>query len=192
MAQHCLQKHLSDRESQYGVQLLSFNVFAMNPCGVSVNIRLYSPACIQCVQIVFPWYPLTQFFLLKTVYVKGMRCIKQGWHSSWEVLLVCFLVTYSSYSVGFLCKIRVCIHEFTVAAKSVEILISVGCSLDIRGLTLQLPPFQLECNDIVLFWRIQRMLAITANTLRQQLTNTEGKAHSEVETFETKNCSEIF
>ncbi|XP_062459322.1 dynamin-like 120 kDa protein, mitochondrial isoform X9 [Pezoporus occidentalis] len=32
---------------------------------------------------------------------------------------------------------------------------------------------ELECNDIVLFWRIQRMLAITANTLRQQLTNTE-------------------
>jgi hypothetical protein len=36
-------------------------------------------------------------------------------------------------------------------------------------------PLQLECNDVVLFWRIQRMLAITANTLRQQLTNTEGK-----------------
>ncbi|KAG5276067.1 hypothetical protein AALO_G00127540 [Alosa alosa] len=32
---------------------------------------------------------------------------------------------------------------------------------------------ELECNDIVLFWRIQRMLVITANTLRQQLTNTE-------------------
>uniref|UniRef100_G1N5M9 Dynamin-like GTPase OPA1, mitochondrial n=1 Tax=Meleagris gallopavo TaxID=9103 RepID=G1N5M9_MELGA len=43
---------------------------------------------------------------------------------------------------------------------------------------------ELECNDIVLFWRIQRMLAITANTLRQQLTNTEGKAHSEL--FEIK------
>ncbi|XP_036203630.1 dynamin-like 120 kDa protein, mitochondrial isoform X5 [Myotis myotis] len=34
---------------------------------------------------------------------------------------------------------------------------------------------ELECNDVVLFWRIQRMLAITANTLRQQLTNTEEK-----------------
>ncbi|XP_043926237.1 dynamin-like 120 kDa protein, mitochondrial isoform X1 [Protopterus annectens] len=32
---------------------------------------------------------------------------------------------------------------------------------------------ELECNDVVLFWRIQRMLAITANTLRQQLINTE-------------------
>ncbi|XP_032486460.1 dynamin-like 120 kDa protein, mitochondrial isoform X10 [Phocoena sinus] len=32
---------------------------------------------------------------------------------------------------------------------------------------------ELECNDVVLFWRIQRMLSITANTLRQQLTNTE-------------------
>ncbi|XP_015676209.1 dynamin-like 120 kDa protein, mitochondrial, partial [Protobothrops mucrosquamatus] len=32
---------------------------------------------------------------------------------------------------------------------------------------------ELECNDVVLFWRIQRMLSITANTLRQQLANTE-------------------
>ncbi|XP_051778184.1 dynamin-like 120 kDa protein, mitochondrial isoform X1 [Erpetoichthys calabaricus] len=32
---------------------------------------------------------------------------------------------------------------------------------------------ELECNDVVLFWRIQRMLGITANTLRQQLTNNE-------------------
>ncbi|XP_077146457.1 dynamin-like GTPase OPA1, mitochondrial isoform X6 [Ranitomeya variabilis] len=32
---------------------------------------------------------------------------------------------------------------------------------------------ELECNDVVLFWRIQRMLGITANTLRQQLTNSE-------------------
>ncbi|XP_018119134.1 dynamin-like 120 kDa protein, mitochondrial isoform X2 [Xenopus laevis] len=32
---------------------------------------------------------------------------------------------------------------------------------------------ELECNDVVLFWRIQRMLGITANTLRQQLINTE-------------------
>ncbi|XP_029356564.1 dynamin-like GTPase OPA1, mitochondrial isoform X5 [Echeneis naucrates] len=32
---------------------------------------------------------------------------------------------------------------------------------------------ELECNDVVLFWRIQRMLVITANTLRQQLTNNE-------------------
>ncbi|XP_077204087.1 dynamin-like GTPase OPA1, mitochondrial isoform X5 [Paroedura picta] len=32
---------------------------------------------------------------------------------------------------------------------------------------------ELECNDVVLFWRIQRMLSITGNTLRQQLANTE-------------------
>lgn len=55
-----------------------------------------------------------------------------------------------------------------------------------RGLTAQVLSLQLECNDIVLFWRIQRMLAITANTLRQQLTNTEGKAQA-VEGFETKH-----
>ncbi|ETE60922.1 Dynamin-like protein, partial [Ophiophagus hannah] len=43
------------------------------------------------------------------------------------------------------------------------------------GLTAVVLPLvlQLECNDVVLFWRIQRMLAITANTLRQQLANTE-------------------
>jgi len=33
----------------------------------------------------------------------------------------------------------------------------------------------MECNDVVLFWRIQRMLHITANALRQQLMNTEGR-----------------
>ncbi|XP_051874177.1 dynamin-like 120 kDa protein, mitochondrial isoform X3 [Pristis pectinata] len=32
---------------------------------------------------------------------------------------------------------------------------------------------ELDCNNVILFWRIQRMLSITANTLRQQLTNTE-------------------
>lgn len=69
---------------------------------------------------------------------------------------------------------------------SEEILVCVWCSVDIRGLTPQILSFQLECNDIVLFWRIQRMLAITANTLRQQLTNTEGKAQT-VEGFDKKN-----
>lgn len=56
---------------------------------------------------------------------------------------------------------------------------------------MQLPLFQLECNDIVLFWRIQRMLAITANTLRQQLTNTEGKAYSELRCLKQKKWLEI-
>uniref|UniRef100_T1IL71 Dynamin-like GTPase OPA1, mitochondrial n=1 Tax=Strigamia maritima TaxID=126957 RepID=T1IL71_STRMM len=35
--------------------------------------------------------------------------------------------------------------------------------------------FYMECNDVVLFWRIQRMLQITSNALRQQLMNTEGR-----------------
>ncbi|XP_053930273.1 dynamin-like 120 kDa protein, mitochondrial isoform X4 [Cuculus canorus] len=50
------------------------------------------------------------------------------------------------------------------------------CNLCRRGFYYYQRHFEdseLECNDIVLFWRIQRMLAITANTLRQQLTNTE-------------------
>lgn len=33
---------------------------------------------------------------------------------------------------------------------------------------------QLECNDVVLFWRLQRMLQITSNALRQQVVNNEG------------------
>ncbi|KAF4801771.1 Dynamin-like 120 kDa protein, mitochondrial [Turdus rufiventris] len=48
---------------------------------------------------------------------------------------------------------------------------TVRKNLEARGVAVD--PCLLECNDIVLFWRIQRMLAITANTLRQQLTNTE-------------------
>ncbi|XP_075572144.1 dynamin-like GTPase OPA1, mitochondrial isoform X6 [Pelecanus crispus] len=48
---------------------------------------------------------------------------------------------------------------------------TVRKNLEARGIAVD--PCLLECNDIVLFWRIQRMLAITANTLRQQLTNTE-------------------
>uniref|UniRef100_A0AAV2KZL3 Dynamin-like GTPase OPA1, mitochondrial n=1 Tax=Knipowitschia caucasica TaxID=637954 RepID=A0AAV2KZL3_KNICA len=50
------------------------------------------------------------------------------------------------------------------------------CSLCKRGFYYYQRHFvdsELECNDVVLFWRIQRMLGITANTLRQQLTNTE-------------------
>ena len=34
---------------------------------------------------------------------------------------------------------------------------------------------QLSCDDVVLFWRIQRMLVTTANALRQQVMNTEGR-----------------
>lgn len=34
---------------------------------------------------------------------------------------------------------------------------------------------EINCDDIVLFWRIQRMLAITSNALRQQVMNTEGR-----------------
>ncbi|XP_048747636.2 dynamin-like 120 kDa protein, mitochondrial isoform X2 [Ostrea edulis] len=33
----------------------------------------------------------------------------------------------------------------------------------------------LECNDIVLFWRLQRMLQITSNALRQQVINNEAR-----------------
>ena len=33
----------------------------------------------------------------------------------------------------------------------------------------------INCSDVVLFWRIQKMLAATANALRQQVMNTEGR-----------------
>ncbi|XP_029551424.1 dynamin-like 120 kDa protein, mitochondrial isoform X1 [Salmo trutta] len=50
------------------------------------------------------------------------------------------------------------------------------CNLCRRGFYYYQRQFvdsELECNDVVLFWRIERMLLITANTLRQQLINTE-------------------
>jgi len=34
---------------------------------------------------------------------------------------------------------------------------------------------ELECGDIVLFWRIQQMLRVTANALRQQVMNREAR-----------------
>ena len=33
---------------------------------------------------------------------------------------------------------------------------------------------QLGCNDVVLFWRIQKMLQTTSNAIRQQVMNHEG------------------
>lgn len=40
---------------------------------------------------------------------------------------------------------------------------------------LQIECFQMECNDVVLFWRIQQMLKVTANALRQQIMNREAR-----------------
>lgn len=34
---------------------------------------------------------------------------------------------------------------------------------------------QMACNDVVLFWRIQRMISTTANALRQQIMNIESR-----------------
>ncbi|XP_046420696.1 dynamin-like GTPase OPA1, mitochondrial isoform X1 [Neodiprion pinetum] len=34
---------------------------------------------------------------------------------------------------------------------------------------------EVECNDVVLFWRIQQMLKVTANALRQQVMNREAR-----------------
>lgn len=34
---------------------------------------------------------------------------------------------------------------------------------------------QMNCNDVVLFWRIQRMMSTTANALRQQIMNVESR-----------------
>ena len=39
----------------------------------------------------------------------------------------------------------------------------------------------LDCNDVVLFWRIQQMLRVTANALRQQVMNREaGRLEREI------------
>ncbi len=41
--------------------------------------------------------------------------------------------------------------------------------------------FQIDCNDVVLFWRIQQMLKVTANALRQQVRSSENDS-------ELKSC----
>jgi optic atrophy protein 1 len=33
----------------------------------------------------------------------------------------------------------------------------------------------MECSDVVLFWKIDRMLQITSNALRQQVINNEAR-----------------
>ncbi|KAG8232092.1 hypothetical protein J437_LFUL012452, partial [Ladona fulva] len=38
--------------------------------------------------------------------------------------------------------------------------------------------FETDCNQVVLFWRIQQMLKVTSNALRQQVMNREGKKTS--------------
>ena len=32
---------------------------------------------------------------------------------------------------------------------------------------------KIDCNDVVLFWRLKKMLSITSNALRQQIVNIE-------------------
>jgi len=34
---------------------------------------------------------------------------------------------------------------------------------------------EMDCNEVVLFWRIQQMLKVTANALRQQVVNREAR-----------------
>lgn len=36
-----------------------------------------------------------------------------------------------------------------------------------------------ECSDVVLFHRIQQVMKVTSNALRQQIMNREGKGYSE-------------
>lgn len=35
--------------------------------------------------------------------------------------------------------------------------------------------FQINCSDVVLFWRIQQVIKVTANALRQQVINREAR-----------------
>lgn len=34
---------------------------------------------------------------------------------------------------------------------------------------------QINCSDVVLFWRIQQVIKVTANALRQQIVNREAR-----------------
>ena len=42
-------------------------------------------------------------------------------------------------------------------------------------LYLFIDDLQLDCKDVVLFWRVQQMIQTTSNALRQQVVNHEGK-----------------
>ena len=48
---------------------------------------------------------------------------------------------------------------------------------------------QLNCSDVVFFWRIERMLQVTSNALRQQVMNNEGKIEQSIENFEEQPSS---
>ena len=53
--------------------------------------------------------------------------------------------------------------------------------------------FQMDCNDVVLFWRLQRVLSVTSNALRQQVTNNEGAClHEELLKRNTSQMSVVF
>ena len=51
---------------------------------------------------------------------------------------------------------------------------SQGPFTDVLFLFARTMKQQMDCNDVVLFWRIQQMLKVTANALRQQIMNREG------------------
>lgn len=35
--------------------------------------------------------------------------------------------------------------------------------------------FQINCSDVVLFWRLQQVIKVTSNALRQQVVNREAR-----------------
>lgn len=41
--------------------------------------------------------------------------------------------------------------------------------------TQQNENFEINCSDVVLFWRIQQVIKVTANALRQQIVNREAR-----------------
>ena len=53
-------------------------------------------------------------------------------------------------------------------------IMSQGPFTDVLFLFARTMKQQMDCNDVVLFWRIQQMLKVTANALRQQIMNREG------------------
>lgn len=77
------------------------------------------------------------------------------------VLLYSFVMSYH-YKEKQTCR-------FTEHIDNVEVCIWLNINTYFFFILLQV-----DCSDVVLFWRIQQMLKVTANALRQQVMNREG------------------
>ena len=104
-------------------------------------------------------------FCYNTIY--RYECAEIWWLISWLYTAVTHLFLYL-YVLTFLfykskSQILHIIHSWFYK----HIIVSL--------LYLFIDDLQLDCKDVVLFWRVQQMIQTTSNALRQQVVNHEGK-----------------